>query len=262
MKGYILSPQASLFGQPDVIGFGDAGFCVREVNRDQANACIVANHYSRKFYNNSLCHLGVFICGHQVGVLQFGQAMNPASGGGIVAGSGVDDFFELNRMWLDDAAPHCSESRALSCALKFIRRKYPKIRWIQSFADERCGKFGAVYQAAGFGYFGEHTSIFWELDGIWYHNITATIDVENPVHLGRGRAGARILQANINRAVRHELRQFRYLYFMAPRFARGCRLKQQPYPKPSATCPLDAPAPTGLSGAQPPEVAPTCAEAA
>ena len=35
-KGFILSAQDSLFGQRDVIGFGDDSFCVREIDRDRA----------------------------------------------------------------------------------------------------------------------------------------------------------------------------------------------------------------------------------
>lgn len=141
-------------------------------------------------------------------------------------------------MWLDDFAPHCSESRALSYAIKFIRRKYPKIKWIQSFADERCGKFGAVYQASGFRYFGEHDAVFWELEGVWYHNILMTAK--------RGKEGAsgQMLQANKEKAQRHNLRQFRYLYFMQPRFAKGVKLREQPFPKPHAAPQGEKSAPT------------------
>ena len=255
-RAYIMSDQSSLFGQPDVVGFGTNDFYLCEIPRDKANAIIKRQHYSRKFYNNSICHLGLYIDGELYGVLQFGQAMNPASGGSIVSGSTVDDFFELNRMWLDDFAPHCSESRALSYAFKFIRRKYPKIKWIQSFADERCGKFGAVYQASGFRYFGEHIATFWELEDVFYHNIAATAQREKS-----GTAGA-YLQANMERASRHDLRQFRYLYFMAPRFARGVKLREQPFPKPHAACPLDDPVPAGVSGVRPPEAAPILGAAA
>lgn len=231
-KGYILSDQASLFGQPDVIGFGDDRFCVKEIGRDFANAVIVANHYSRKFYSATYIHLGVFIGGEFMGVLQFGYAMNPASAGSVVEGTALDEYLELNRMWLDDIAPHCSESRALACAIKFIRRKYPKVKWIQSFADERCGKFGAVYQAAGFRYYGEHSATFWELDGVVYHNSLMTRDPK----LSKAAA---VLQAGRDRAEASDLRQFRYLYFMAPRFAKGVKLRECPFPKPHAARPLD-----------------------
>lgn len=243
--GYILSNQASLFGQPDVVGFGDDSFCVKEIGRDFANGVIVANHYSRKFYSATYIHLGVFIGGEFVGVLQFGYAMNPASAGSVVEGTALDEYLELNRMWLDDVAPHCSESRALSHAFKFIRRKYPKIKWVQSFADERCGKFGAVYQAAGFRYYGEHTATFWELDGVVYHNSLMTRDPK----LSKSAA---VLQAGRDKAKPYDLRQFRYLYFMAPRFAKGVKLKELPFPKPHAARPLDAPGTTGReAGATP-----------
>lgn len=253
---YIMSAQASLFGQPDVVGFGSADFYVREMPRDKANAIIQANHYSRKFYSATYIHLGVYIGGNLRGVLQFGYAMNPASAGSVVTDTAMDEYLELNRMWLDDIAPHCSESRALSHAFKFIKRKYPKVKWCQSFADERCGKFGAVYQASGFRYYGEHSAIFWELDGVVYHNTLATAKQGK-----QGKAGD-YLQANIDRASKHELRQFRYIYFFAPRFAKGVRLKEQPFPKPNAACPLDEPAPTGASGVRLPEAAPIQQEAA
>jgi hypothetical protein len=257
MTGYILSDQPSLFGKPDVVGFGDDAFCVREMHRDQANSIIRLRHYSHKTYNATYIHLGVYIDGDLMGVLQFGYAMNPASAGSVVEGTGLDEYLELNRMWLDDFAPRNSESRALSFAIKFIRRRYPKIKWIQSFADERCGLFGTVYQASGFGYFGEHSSTFWDLDGVVYHNTLATAKQGK-----QGRAGD-YLQANIDRAMPHTLRQFRYLYFMAPRFARGCKLKQQPFPKPDyAARLLDEGVPTPASEARTLGAAPDLDEAA
>lgn len=233
MKDYILSDQPSLFGKPDVVGFGDEAFCVREVPRDRANAIIQRNHYSRKFYSATYIHLGVYIDGELYGILQFGYAMNPASAGSVVEGTGLDEYLELNRMWLDDFAPHCSESKALSYAIKFIRRKYPKIKWVQSFADERCGKFGAVYQASGFRYYGEHLGRFWEFEGEFFHNSILTDSRQSQTPKGRK------LHENRDKLVCHDLRQFRYLYFMAPRFARGVKLKEQPFPKPNAARLLD-----------------------
>lgn len=173
-KGYIYSNQGSLFGQGDVIGFGTDSFHVKEMDRVLANQLIITNHYSKKVYSATYIHLGVFMDGEISGVLQFGYAMNPASCGSVVSGTEMDEYLELNRMWLDDSCPRNSESMALSYAVKYIKRKYPKIKWIQSFADERCGGFGIVYQACSFDYFGEHESVFWELDGVVYHNSQMT----------------------------------------------------------------------------------------
>lgn len=233
---YILDDQMALFGARRVRGFGTEAFRVEEIHRDRANAIVRRHHYSKRVVANSYVHLGVFLGRELYGVLQFGYAMNPASGAGVVEGTPNDGYLELNRMWLDDFAPPNSESRAIGHAIRYIRRAWPKVRWIQSFADERCGLNGKVYQACNFGFFGEHTSIFWDLDGETFHNIAAT--TTGP----KGGARARWLRDNLHRAERRELRQFRYLFFMAPRFRRRLRLTEQPYP--CATRPSDEPGST------------------
>lgn len=223
-KGYILSDQLALFGKRDVVGFGSrAGFHVREVDRDFANDVIVKNHYSRKYYAASYIHLGIYDPDF-IGVLQYGYAMNPASQGSVVGGTAQDEYLELNRMWIDDAAPPNTASRAISYSIKYIKRKHRKVRWIQSFADERCGRFGVVYQAANFGYFGKHVSRFWVLDGTVYHKSL----MERDPSLSRAAA---YLQRHADEAEDHEFAQFRYLYFIDQRAKADCRYPELPYPK-------------------------------
>lgn len=224
--GYLFDPAADLLGKREALGFGEAAFYVRIIDRQIANGVIIANHYSKRVYSASTLHLGVFLGGEMAGVLQYGFAMNPASADSVVAGTGMNEYLELNRMWLADAAPRNSESRALSYSIRLIRRVRPAVKWIQSFADERCGLFGTVYQAAGFTFHGEHRGIFWELDGEFYHNSLMTNR--------RSATGPRAahLLANSDRATRRDLRQFRYLRFLQRRFARSCRHPVRPFPKP------------------------------
>lgn len=239
-KGYLFDDQGALFGARQAIGFGDDDFHVREIPRDLAVELILAKHYSRRIYNCSWIHLGVIVAGELLGVLQYGPAMNPASGDSVVAGTSTEEYLELNRMWLDDRAPRNSESRALSCSIKFIRRRYPRIKWIQSFADERCGLFGTVYQAANFDYCGEHVSRFYELDGEWYHKNQLSV-AANP-----GPRGEK-LRRNLARVTHHDLRQFRYIYFLKRGIRSKLRHRIQPYPKPDyAAGRLDAPSPDGV----------------
>lgn len=224
MKGFILSKQISLLGKDDVVGFGTDDFYVKEIPRDKANKIIMREHYSHKFYNATYIHLGVFGDGELIGVLQYGYAMNPASASSVVAKTEMDEYLELNRMWIADGDIVNPESRAISHSIKYIKRKYPKIKWIQSFADQRCGKFGIVYQACSFVYYGEHSSVFWELDGEVYHNSLMT---RNP-NLSKSAA---LLQANKERAEKSSLRQFRYIKFIDKRCKKLCGLKEMPYPK-------------------------------
>jgi hypothetical protein len=225
--GYLFDPAADLLGAREAIGFGEAAFYVALLDRQIANGIIIANHYSGRIYRGSTLHLGVWVGGALLGVLQYGYAMNPASAGSVVTGTGMSEYLELNRMWLDDAAPRNSESRALAASIRLIRRIRPSVKWIQSFADERCGLFGTVYQAAGFTFHGEHRGIFWELDGEFYHNTLMTAGGQR----AKSPRAAHLI-ANRDRAVQHKLRQFRYLRFLKPRFARGCRYPVLPFPKP------------------------------
>jgi hypothetical protein len=127
-------------------------------------------------------------------------------------------------MWLDDRAERNSESRAISYSVKYIRSKFKRVKWIQSFADERCGGLGIVYQACSFNFYGEHKSIFWELDDVWYHNVIMTNGSDQSKN-------ARFLRQNKDRATAHDLRQFRYIRFVDQKWKKKCLLKEKPYPK-------------------------------
>lgn len=214
----------TLFGQPEIVGFGSDSFYVKEIGRNLANEIIIKNHYSHKFYNATYIHLGVYINGELLGVLQYGYAMNPASGGSVVEGTQLHNYLELNRMWLDDKAERNSESKALSYSIRYIKGKYRAIKWIQSFADERCNCYGVVYQACSFNYFGEHDSVFWTLNGEVFHNSLMT---RNP-NLSKAAA---TIQKGKEEATKESLRQFRYIYFIDQRWKKKCLLKEKPYPK-------------------------------
>jgi len=223
-KDYIYDDQMTLFGSRRILGFGSDEWKVVEIPKRQANEIIIKNHYSGKVTPHSYIHLGVFIDGFLRGVLQFGYAMNPASGSSVVKHTEMDEYLELSRMWIDDDAGRNSESMAISYSFKFIRAKYPKIKWIQSFADERCKLMGLVYQACNFGYYGSHSNIFWELDDVVYHNSIMTNGDNQSVN-------ARYLRQNKYRAVKYELRQFRYLFFLDKKAKKNCLLRELPYPK-------------------------------
>jgi len=212
----------------EVVGFGCKDLRVETIPSWLARLVISGKHYSRRFVNNSYLHLGVFAEREFVGVLQFGYALNPSSGKNVVEGTGNREYMELNRMWVHDRMPRNTESRVLSYSVKLIRRIHPQVQWIQSFADERCGGAGGVYQAASFDFIGWHYTEFYELDGDTYHPLLLTAHKKGG---GRGQ----YLRDNIGRATCHKLKQFRYIRFLkksARRRLNGKRFKILPYPKP------------------------------
>ena len=205
-------------------GFGKRGLYLAAIPAARAREIIVTRHYSHRVVNNSYVHLGVYHDGQFRGVLQFGYALNPHRADKVVEGTQVGQYLELNRMWLDDACPRNTESQAISYAVKYIRRACPMVAWIQSFADERCGGLGVVYQASNFQYCGSHLTTFWHVDGDWFHDMLLT------AHQKEGGRGE-YLRRNLHRATRHQFRQFRYVLFLKPSWRKRLRLTVQPYPK-------------------------------
>lgn len=108
------------------------------------------HHYSGKVVNNSNLHFGVFIDNNLHGVMSFGPSLDKSKIMQLVSGTGWNEFLELNRMAFDDALPRNSESRAISMAIKLIKKNAPQIKWIVSFADGcSCGD-GTIYRASNF----------------------------------------------------------------------------------------------------------------
>lgn len=107
-------------------------------------------HYSGKVTQNSQLHLGVFLDGKLEGAMQFGPSLDKRKIQGLVSGTLWNGFLELNRMAFSEKLPRNSESRALGIAFRMIKKHYPHIEWIVSFADgTQCGD-GTIYRASGF----------------------------------------------------------------------------------------------------------------
>lgn len=222
----------ALYGKGELLSFGDADFRVARIPKPEADKIMREGHYSKSVAWSSSVHLGVY-AGTLVGVLQFGPGMNPASGASVVEGTRPEQWLELNRMWLSETAPDQSASRAISYAVKYIRRARPQVGWIQSFADERCGKLGAVYQACSFAYLGEHESTFYLLDGEWYHKSMLNRPDVDKRGWGSGPKIARF-KAGAERAVPHTFRQFRYFRALKPWAEKNLMFEKLPYPKPGS----------------------------
>lgn len=123
---------------------------VKPIKAKYANNFVIRNHYSKKIAaHKSKIHLGAFLDGALVGVAQFGDSLNKRTMAKNLK-VGLNEFLELNRLVMLDAAPRNSESRFLSVCIKIIKKNYPFVRLILSFADAcQCGD-GTIYRASGF----------------------------------------------------------------------------------------------------------------
>jgi hypothetical protein len=123
---------------------------VRPISANAANAIVRRLHYSHRVTRNSQLHLGVFMDGKIEGALQFGPPMDRRKTLPLVRDTPWNNMMELNRLAFSERLPRNSESRALAIAFRIMRKQYPHLEWIVSFADgTQCGD-GTIYRAAGF----------------------------------------------------------------------------------------------------------------
>lgn len=140
---------------------------VKPIAAADANRVVRALHYSGKTVNNSQLHLGIFLGDKCGGAMQFGPSLDKRKLVGLVLGTKWNEFIELNRLALADWLPRNSESRAIGYAMRFLRKTYPWLKWVVSFADgTQCGD-GTIYRASGFLLTGirKNTSIWRAPDG-------------------------------------------------------------------------------------------------
>lgn len=153
---------------------------VRPISRQDAERFIRIFHYSGKFVRNSQVHLGVFHGPDAImgGVMSFGPSLDKRKLQGLVRDTPWNGFIELNRMAFANWLPRNSESRALGIALRMLRKQYPFLQWVVSFADAtQCGD-GTIYRAAGFALTGikRNTQVWIAPDGMETYSRTSLTD--------------------------------------------------------------------------------------
>jgi hypothetical protein len=108
---------------------------VKGIPATQARDFVRRYHYSGKVDTRSALHLGVFWKDKLEGVLQFGASIDKAKTQPLVRDTSWNGFIELHRLAFSDKLPRNSESRAISIALKMIKKNAPHIEWVLSYAD-------------------------------------------------------------------------------------------------------------------------------
>ena len=150
-------PEEKYFDKPRIT--------IRQIEKGLAEDMIVKNHYSHKW---SLCQVayGIFYISDvdseffdskeekHIGSIVFGQPVGRSAAESISDLVKVDEVFELTRLWVADGYGRNIESYGLTEAIKLVKRDFPHIRAIITYADGEQGHKGTIYQACGFFYQG------------------------------------------------------------------------------------------------------------
>lgn len=193
----------TLFG-PEIIGWRRKWIELIEIGNADADRIIAAHHYSGKATSNRFASLGVYYNGAIEGAIQLGYGIRPKMkhtwGDDVTA----ENSREFDRMWLSDTCPKFSETIVLSCLRRYLKHKFPQIKYLISYADGSVGNVGTIYKAGNYKLCGSIKADFYILpSGERVHPVTMW-------HRHRSRAWA-LMQSLYPGIKKAEGRQYRYL---------------------------------------------------
>jgi hypothetical protein len=221
---------------------------LQPISAKDANELVKRVHYSGKVVQNSQLHIGVFLHGELEGAMQFGPSLDKRKIQGLVNGTLWHEFIELNRMAFSDALPRNSESRAISIAMKLLKKHAPQVKWVVSFADAtQCGD-GTIYRASGFVLTGikKNSQVWTAPTGARFSRTSLTDNrsktqqssAQRIVSLRNGNAGAYALSGGGGASMKQYVEagfvpmdgyQLRYIYFIDPSYRQRLTVPELPY---------------------------------
>ncbi len=110
-------------------------------NRNVVDA-MIKRHYIGKWPGVCVCVLAMIRHGNPLGVVVF--ALPPRETAKRYGGK----TWELARLWIDDTVPANAETYLIARAVRYVRRNFPMVRFLVSYADPSAGHHGTIYRAA------------------------------------------------------------------------------------------------------------------
>ena len=201
-------------------------------------------HYSGSMPSGKLIKLGAWEDGSFVGCVLFGRGANRNIG--VQYELKQVQVTELVRVALKE---HITPTtRIVSSAIRMISSQSPGLRLMVSYADERHGHLGIIYQAMNWIYVGDIPLDLYEVNGVEVH--------PRSVFSSYGTRSLDWLRNNVNEKFARVdgVGKHKYLYPLDRAMRRQIAPLAQPYPKRETSGPSvdgDTPVPTGEAGSTP-----------
>jgi hypothetical protein len=199
---------------------------VKPISSQDARAIVRSLHYSGKVDPRSKLHFGIFLNGKCGGAIQLGDPIDKRKALPTVANTSWNGMLDLHRLAFADWLPKNSESRAIGVMMRLIRKTYPHIEWVQSYADAtQCGD-GTIYRASGFSLIGigQNKSMWKMPDGevccklVFEPGFGSGSKGSNNIKTRYGKTGSETSTTFLKKigAVQLPGFQLRYIYFLNP----------------------------------------------
>jgi hypothetical protein len=205
---------------------------VKIIKPELANNLVLNFHYMKTKPAGAKLHFGIFHEGIHLpqGVAIFGKSTGTESKTALFDGIvGPDEIIEMQRLWISDKMGHNAESKVLSLIMAFIKKHYPQIKVVWTYAGGCKNDCGIVYQSSGFMYLGsEKCNDFYLTKKGEYKNLINVLRFGKAKHLGSIEARAEFLYGpgEIVKANRHY-----YFYPISKLVRRKMQKKTKTFPK-------------------------------
>jgi len=198
-------------------GRGDLLDSVQFIGRGLARTLVERCHYSRVMPRiTKLCIGGFAQGGRLVAVMTLGYGTRPLHTLRLLFPSlTVPEYLEIGKLCVDDGMPPNTESYFIARCIGLLRKHYPQVKVLFSWADGILGKPGFVYQASNF-YYGGYTwsEMYLDKNGVRVHPRTIQGITARP-GLARGPRDFETTKAL--GYTKYYGKQFRYVYPLCSR---------------------------------------------
>lgn len=171
-------------------------------------------HYSNILPRLNKHFVGFYLQDRLVGVVTLGWGTRPLHTiRKIFPSLETKDYYEIGRMCMTEDMPRNSESQMLSQLIKYIKKNYPGIKVLFTWADGMVGKPGYVYQASNFWYLGYIWTDMYLKDGIKIHPRQTKQFFSSGENDKRLTVRPTLEQMNEFGIKHYKGKQFKYVYF-------------------------------------------------
>lgn len=172
-------------------------------------------HYSNILPRLNKHFVGFYLENNLVGVVTLGWGTRPLHTiKKIYPSLETKDYYEIGRMCMTEDMTRNSESQMISQLIKYIKKTYPEIKVLFTWADGMVGKPGYVYQASNFDYLGYIWTDMYLKDGIKIHPRQTKQFFSKGEDDKRLSARPTLEQMNKLGIVHYKGKQFKYVYYL------------------------------------------------
>jgi hypothetical protein len=205
---------------------------VQKISREDMQSFVNKWHYSSVMPRQTKLCLGGFKNDELKAAISFGWGSRPLHTiAKLFPSLTSKDYLDIGKMCLEDSEPKNSESMFLARSIKTLKKEFPDIKLLFTWADAMWGKPGYIYQASNFLYGGYiWTDVYMTAEGKRLHPLQLQAERRFNGLDTIQRTQRPSLKEQQEKGWKHYFgKQFRYLRFLCSDSEKEKLLKESPF---------------------------------